>query len=89
MKKMHLILALIASLLANPAWAETVDIKFADADTLAEVIVVLARRWLRPSVRASHGRAAGRWRVPDRAGRATSPRSQSIGFRRARLRSHS
>ena len=34
-----LILALIASLLATRARAETVDIKLADADTLAEVIV--------------------------------------------------
>ena len=39
MKKMHLILALVVSLLAIPAWAEPVDINTADADTLAEVMV--------------------------------------------------
>ena len=39
MKKMHLILALVVSLLAIPVWAEPVDINTADADTLAEVMV--------------------------------------------------
>ena len=38
MKKMHLILALVVSLLAIPVWAEPVDINTADADTLAEVM---------------------------------------------------
>ena len=39
MKKMYLILALIASFLATPVWAEPVDINTVDADTLAEVMV--------------------------------------------------
>ena len=39
MKKMHLILALVASLLAGPIWAEPVDINTADTDNLAEVMV--------------------------------------------------
>ncbi len=39
MKKMHLILALAASFLATPVWAEPVDINNVDADTLAEVMV--------------------------------------------------
>ena len=38
MKKMHLTLVLVASLLATPVWAEPVDINTADADTLAEVM---------------------------------------------------
>ena len=42
MKKMHLILALVVSLLAIPVWAEPVDINTADADTLAEVMVGVA-----------------------------------------------
>ena len=41
MKKTHLILALVASLLATRALAEPVDINNADADTLAEVMVVV------------------------------------------------
>ena len=38
MKKMHLILALVGSLLAVPVWAKSVDINTADADTSAEVM---------------------------------------------------
>ena len=35
MKKMHLILALVASFLATPVLAELVDINTVDADTLS------------------------------------------------------
>ena len=41
MKKMHLILGLVTSLLATPVWAEPIDINTADADTLAEVMLVV------------------------------------------------
>ena len=36
---MHLILALVAGLLATPAWAKPVDVNTADVDTLGEMIV--------------------------------------------------
>ena len=49
MKKVHLILALVASFLSTPVWAEPIGINTADADTLAEVWWVLALRWLRSS----------------------------------------
>ena len=39
MKKMHLILVLVASFLATPVWAEPVDINATDTITLAKVMV--------------------------------------------------
>ena len=39
MKKKHLILALVASMLATPVWSKPVDINTADTDTMAEVMV--------------------------------------------------